>query len=110
MVKLRLTRIGRKAAPNYRIIAIKAKTKRDGQALDFLGFYNPLTQPSIVNLNEEKIKYWLGQGAQPTATVKSILIKSNILPAPSTKKVFNSKPGNKSVERAEKKAEKSKSE
>lgn len=106
MVKIRLTRTGKKGAPHYRIIAIQAKTKRDGKALEYLGYYNPRTNPSTITLEKERIQYWLDQGAQPTDTVRRLLINNNVIEAPKEQKVFKKKPGRKRAERLEAEAEK----
>ncbi len=77
MVKLRLTRLGRKQAPVYRIVAMEALSRRDGKAIAYLGNYYPL-ENSKVELKEEEILTLLGNGAQPTRTVKSILEKAGV--------------------------------
>ncbi|MFQ5493269.1 MAG: 30S ribosomal protein S16 [Candidatus Dojkabacteria bacterium] len=99
MVKIRLTRIGKIHAPVYRVVAIQARTKRDGRALEYLGQYNPRTQPKTIVLDKERIQYWLGNGAQPTETVLNLLIKEGIVAAPKEKKVYSKKPGKKKSER-----------
>lgn len=78
MVKLRLTRIGRKKVPFYRIVAMEALQKRDGQAIAILGTYNPLKSPSEVVLKEEEILKFLSTGAQPTEKVKALLKKEGV--------------------------------
>lgn len=79
MLKLRLTRFGRKRVPFYRIAAIEALTRRDGKAVAYVGTYNPLAEEGKqVVLKEEEILKFLSNGAQPTDTVKSILIKAGI--------------------------------
>lgn len=100
MVKLRLTRIGKKHAPAYRIIAIQARTKREGKALEFLGFYNPRNNPSVVELDAERVKYWLQNGAQPTDTVRDILIKQGIIKAKGEKRTYAKRPGRKKQQKA----------
>lgn len=77
MLKLRLTRLGSKKRPVYRIAAMEALSKRDGKAVAYLGNYFPL-EDSKVTLNEEEIIKFLRNGAQPTRTVKSILDKSGV--------------------------------
>ncbi len=77
MVKLRLTRLGRKKAPVYRVVAMEALAKRDGKAIAYLGNYYPL-EDSKVELKEEEILKFLQNGAQPTRTVKSLLVKEGI--------------------------------
>lgn len=74
-VKLKLTRMGSKKHPFYRIVAAPDETRRDGRPLEYLGFYNPMKDPAEVRLDVEKIRFWLDKGAEPTATVGSILKK-----------------------------------
>lgn len=78
MVKLRLTRMGRTKLPFYRIVAMEALTKRDGKAIAYLGSYNPLKETAEVVLKEEEILTFLKNGAQPTRTVKSLLVTHGI--------------------------------
>lgn len=78
-VKLRLARHGAKKRPFYRIVAADIKFPRDGRFIESIGTYNPLLDPPVVNLKADRIKYWIGQGALPTNTVKSILKKEGIL-------------------------------
>lgn len=74
-VKLKLTRMGSKKHPFYRIIAATDETRRDGRPLEYLGYYNPMTNPAEVRLDTAKVKTWLDKGAEPTPTVGSILRK-----------------------------------
>lgn len=74
-VKLKLTRMGSKKKPFYRVVAANDKTRRDGRPLELLGYYNPMTNPEDVKLDSEKIKKWLSLGAEPTDTVKSLIKK-----------------------------------
>ena len=79
MLKLRLTRLGRKKVPFYRIAAMEALTRRDGKAVAYLGTFNPLAEEGKqVVLKEEEILKYLSSGAQPTETVKSILTKAGV--------------------------------
>ena len=79
MLKLRLTRLGRKKVPFYRIAAMEALSRRDGKAVAYLGTFNPLAEEEKqVVLKEEEILKYLSYGAQPTETVKSILTKAGI--------------------------------
>ena len=78
-VKMRLTRIGAKKAPFYRVIVADSRAPRDGRFIDEVGTYNPLTNPSEIKIDAEKAKTWLANGAQPTETVKALLKKSGIL-------------------------------
>ena len=79
MVKLRLTRMGSKKAPFYRIVAIDSRKARDAQYLDKIGYYDPTKEPAIVNIDSEKALAWLAKGAQPTDTVRSILKQHEII-------------------------------
>jgi len=72
-VKIRLKRMGRRNRPSYRIVAADSRSPRDGRFIETLGHYDPLTEPATVNVDEEKVKKWLSEGAQPSETVKSIL-------------------------------------
>ena len=76
-VKLKLTRLGSKKHPFYRVVAANDETRRDGRPLEFLGYYNPMVNPAEVKLDAGKIKEWLGRGAEPTDTVRA-LIKTHI--------------------------------
>ncbi len=79
MVKLRLKRIGAKKKPFYRIVVANSTAPRDGRFLETVGTYNPLKNPAEVTLKEDRIRYWLNNGGQPTDTVASLLKKNNIL-------------------------------
>ncbi|MBQ2735371.1 MAG: 30S ribosomal protein S16 [Clostridia bacterium] len=78
-VKMRLTRMGAKKAPFYRVIVADSRSPRDGRFIEEIGYYNPLTEPAEIKIDAEKAKKWLGNGAQPTETVKSLLKKSGIV-------------------------------
>jgi small subunit ribosomal protein S16 len=75
-LKLRLTRMGSKKKPFYRIVAVDSEARRDGRALDYVGYYNPMTEPADIKIDQEKVKAWMERGAQPTDTVRSLLKKS----------------------------------
>ncbi len=77
MLKLRLTRTGRKKQPAYRLVVMEHSTRRDGRPVDLVGYYNPLTKES--NFKVEKIQHWLANGVQPTETVASVLRKAQII-------------------------------
>ena len=77
-VRIRLTRLGRKKKPFYRIIVADSESKRDGKFLDIVGTYDPLQDPAAININNEKLQDWLGKGALPTTTVKSLIKKSAV--------------------------------
>lgn len=105
MVKLRLTRTGRKNHATYRVVAIDHRRARDSKALDYLGHYLPQTKEFKVD--EEKVKDWMQKGAQPSATVKALLIKAGVLKkSAADKKTFKKAAGRKATERAEAKAAK----
>ncbi len=78
-VKLRLRRMGRKKRPFYRIVAADARSPRDGRFIEEIGYYNPLTDPLTVEVNEQRALYWLQKGAIPTDTVKSLLRRKGII-------------------------------
>jgi len=78
-VRIRLQRHGRKRRPFYRLVAADARAQRDGAFLERLGYYNPLTDPADVFIDEEKALKWLRRGAQPTDTAKRLLSKRGIL-------------------------------
>ena len=77
-VKLRLTRVGSKKNPIYRVVAADSRSPRDGKFLEIVGRYNPQTEPSIIELDEEKVTAWLQKGAQPTDSVRRLLKVKNI--------------------------------
>ena len=79
MIKLRLKKYGRKGQPCYRIVAMDSRTKRDGASIEELGFYNPLTKET--KLDVENIVKSLNTGVQPTKTVKNLLLKANVITA-----------------------------
>ena len=78
-VRLRLRRMGRKKRPFYRIVAADQRSPRDGRFLEVLGIYDPLQNPHKVEVNEERITYWLDRGAQPSDTVRSLLSQRGIM-------------------------------
>ncbi len=78
-VKLRLTRMGKKKQPFYRIVAADSRTRRDGKYLEKIGHYNPLTDPADIVINEERAFYWLRNGAIPTDTVRSLFSRKGIM-------------------------------
>ncbi len=77
-VKLRLTRVGSKKNPIYRVVAADSRSPRDGRFIEIVGRYNPQTEPSLIELDEAKIRDWLGKGAQPTEPVARLLKVKNI--------------------------------
>lgn len=81
-VKMRLTRLGDKDSPFYRIVVVDSRVARDGAYIDKIGHYNPLTNPAEVVIDVEKAKDWLAKGVQPTETVRSLLIKQGVMEQP----------------------------
>ncbi len=81
-VRIRLTRKGTKKKPFYRIVAADVEAPRDGRFLESLGTYDPKIDPAVVTLKEDRVKYWLDEGAKPSTTVKSILKKQGVFGAP----------------------------
>ncbi len=93
MVKIRLTRVGRKKAPYYRIVVVDSRRKRDGASIELLGRYQPLNKNAQEQLtcNGVRALYWLHNGAQPTETVRALLRKAGILRQFHEQKVENQK-------------------
>ena len=78
-VKIRLTRLGDKKSPFYRVIVADSRCPRDGKFIDILGTYNPLTNPAEIKIDNEKAAQWIKNGAQPTDTARNILVKSGAI-------------------------------
>ena len=78
-VKIRLTRMGKKKNPFYRIVVADQRSRRDGAPIEEIGYYDPMTNPATVKIDAEKANKWLGNCAQPTDTVRSLLKKAEIL-------------------------------
>jgi len=70
---MRLTRVGSTKNPVYRIVVVDSRARRDGRAIETIGQYNPQLNPSLIVIDEEKAKKWLGEGAQPSRTVQKLL-------------------------------------
>lgn len=79
MVKIRLKRMGANKKPFYRVVVADSRAPRDGKFIEEIGYYNPMTDPADIKIDEEKAQKWLGTGAQPTDTVKKLFHKSGIL-------------------------------
>lgn len=79
MVKIRLRRTGRKKLPLYKIVAADARSPRDGRVIEELGTYNPKQNPVKIELKEERVFYWLNNGAQPTDTVRNLLSRKGVM-------------------------------
>ena len=78
-VKLRLTRMGAKKAPFYRIVVMDGRKARDGQYIEQIGYYDPTKEPALVNIDAEIAKKWLNNGAQPTETVRNLFKANGII-------------------------------
>ena len=81
-VKMRLTRMGDKKSPFYRIVVTDSRNARDGAYIDKVGHYNPTANPAEIVIDAEKAKDWLSKGVQPTETVKSLLVREGIVEKP----------------------------
>ena len=77
-VKIRLTRVGSKKNPIYRVVVADSRSPRDGRFIEIIGRYNPQTDPSTIELDEAKVKDWLGKGAQPSDAVAKLIKASGI--------------------------------
>ena len=78
-VKLRLTRMGAKKAPRYRVVVADSRTRRDGRAIETIGYINPTTEPATISVDEELALKWLRNGAQPSDTVRNIFSHEGIM-------------------------------
>ena len=78
-VKIRLRRMGAKKAPFYRIVVADSRYPRDGRFIEEIGYYDPTKAPSVISVDADRAKDWIGKGAQPTDTVKTLLKKEGIL-------------------------------
>ena len=79
MVKIRLRRLGAKKSPFYRVVVADSRFARDGRFIEEIGTYDPTQEPSLVQIDAEKPKQWLANGAQPTDTVRALFKKAEIL-------------------------------
>ena len=78
-VKMRLTRMGDKKSPFYRIVVADSRVARDAKYIDLVGTYNPIANPEEIKIDSDKAQTWIKNGAQPTATVKALLVKSGVI-------------------------------
>ncbi len=81
-VKMRLTRMGDKKSPFYRIVVVDSRVARDGKYIDKVGHYNPISNPAEVVIDADKAKDWLSKGDQPTETVRALLLNAGIIEKP----------------------------
>lgn len=79
MVKIRLKRMGAHKKPFYRVVVADSRCPRDGKFIEEIGYYNPMVEPVDLKINDERAKVWLGNGAQPTDTVRALFKKAGIL-------------------------------
>lgn len=79
MVKIRLKRMGAKRRPFYRLIVADSQSPRDGRFIDQLGYYDPLTDPATIKIDEEKVTNWLSRGAQPSESARELLRRSGVI-------------------------------
>ena len=79
MVKIRLKRMGMKKKPFYRLVVTDSRNPRDGRFIEEIGHYNPVANPVELKIDDERAKYWIGVGAQPTDTVRALLKKGGVL-------------------------------
>lgn len=77
-VKIRLRRVGAKKQPSYRVVVADSHSPRDGRFIEIIGFYNPRTKPTTIQIDADKARKWLGNGAQPTESVASLLYRAGI--------------------------------
>ena len=78
-VKIRLKRIGAKKNPYYRVVVADSRSPRDGKFIEEIGTYDPMAEPAVVKIDADKAATWIKNGAQPTETVKSLLVKSGVI-------------------------------
>jgi small subunit ribosomal protein S16 len=78
MIKIRLRRTGKRGRPSYRVIVADIHSPRDGKFIDILGYYDPIAEPTIFNVDLEKVKEWILKGAQPTDTVRHLLLQAGL--------------------------------
>lgn len=79
-VRLRLTRVGSKKNPIWRVVAADQRSPRDGRFIELLGHYNPQTEPSEIELNEPRVRHWIERGAQPSETVRKLMRAKGLAP------------------------------
>ena len=77
--RIRLKRTGSRHQPHYRVVVMDQRKSRDGRSIEEIGYYNPRTDPATINIDEDRALYWLGVGAQPSETVRSLLEKTGVM-------------------------------
>ena len=81
MVVIRLRRAGSKKRPFFRVVVTDSRSARDSSFIEILGHYNPRTRPAVVNVDKERVDYWLGKGAQPSDSVRTLIARHLTVPA-----------------------------
>lgn len=82
MLRIRLQRVGKKKQPRYRIVVIDARAPRDGATVEVIGHYNPLPDPATIVLNQERARWWLSRGAQPSEAAAKLLVRQGVSARP----------------------------
>jgi len=77
-VKIRLKRVGAKKNPSYRVVVADSRSPRDGRFIEEVGYYDPTREPAAVKLKEDRVREWLARGAQPSETVKALLVRAGL--------------------------------
>ena len=77
--RIRLKRTGSRHQPHFRVVVVDQRKSRDGRSIEEIGYYNPRTDPATININEDRALHWLGVGAQPSETVRSLLEKTGVM-------------------------------
>lgn len=85
MLSIRLKRFGKKGSPTYRVVVMERAKNPKSEYIESLGFYNPMTKPKTLKLNNERVGYWLSVGAKPSATTHNLLVGAGIIKKPKTK-------------------------
>ena len=102
-VKIRLTRLGDKKSPFYRIVVADSKSPRDGKFIEVLGTFNPLTKPAEIKVDKDLVTKWLGNGATPTDTAKAVLVQAGVIKPEKFKPKANAKAPTPKAKKKEKK-------
>ena len=82
MLTIRLTRVGTTKRPFYRVVVMESRVPRDGRFVESLGYYNPRAEPEVVEVDHERVAYWIDKGARPSDTVRTLLVRHPAPPAP----------------------------
>ena len=82
MVKIRLKRMGTTKRPVYRLVVADSRSPRDGRFIEAIGFYDPLPDPAVVRIDEDRVRVWIGRGARPSDSARDLLVRQGILAAP----------------------------